>query len=109
MKHHPNNTVCLLLNTEDSDLLGKLERDLQPMLATYNQSKLLVMPLSLDHLFKGTPLLRWWQEELQYTLSKWKTNHLSDAARLTFLWKYGGLYLDHGMTDFFTCVHRNKD
>ena len=101
VKHHPNQTVCLLLHTDDREMVRHLERDLQSTLPAFHNasrrsSSLRVLPMSLDQVFDRTPLFRWWQEELQYSLSKWKTNHLSDAARLAFLWKYGGMYLDHG-------------
>ena len=100
MKHHPNQTVCLLLHTDDREMVRHLETDLQSTLPAFHnasrRSSLRVVPMSLDQVFDRTPLFRWWQEELQFSLSKWKTNHLSDAARLAFLWKYGGMYLDHG-------------
>ena len=97
IKHDNNLTVCLLMNTDNAELLANVERSSQSLLTYHNAtSQLLVMPMDLNAIFLNTPIFRWWQEELQYTLSRWKINHLSDAARLAFLWKYGGMYLDHG-------------
>ena len=99
VKHHPNATVCLLIHSKDALTLSRIGDDLQKIVQYHNTTdanrQLLVLPLNLDAIFRRTPLHDWWNEDLQFTLSKWKTNHLSDAARLAFLWKYGGLYLDH--------------
>lgn len=35
-----------------------------------------------------------WDEDFKYIHSPWMPIHISDAVRLAFLWKYGGLYLD---------------
>ena len=54
------------------------------------------IPLDADSLFRWTPMQEWWAEEFKYepAESPWRAVHLSDAARLAFLWKYGGIYLD---------------
>ena len=40
-----------------------------------------VLSLNLDKVFEYTPLQDWWREDLRYTLSVWKSVHLSEVAR----------------------------
>jgi hypothetical protein len=44
-------------------------------------------------LFRDTPLFTWWQNR-EWSLSSYITVHLSDAARIALLYKYGGFYSD---------------
>ena len=90
VKRHHNLTTCLLIHTGSKNKIKSISKDLKSL---GNQT--MVLPLDLNYIFQHTPLEDWWQEDLQFTLSKWKTYHISEAARLAFLWKYGGLYLDH--------------
>lgn len=94
IKHHPNLTVCLLIHSEDQEQISDISEDLKAIPETHNGT-LKVLPLNMDVIFRQTPLDDWWREDLQFTLSKWKTAHMSDASRLAFMWKYAGLYLDH--------------
>ena len=40
-----------------------------------------LLSLNLDKVFEYTPLQDWWREDLRYTLSIWKSVHLSEVAR----------------------------
>jgi hypothetical protein len=48
------------------------------------------MPIELFH---NTPLDAWWQSGVVFK-SKYLLAHISDAARLALVWKYGGVYSD---------------
>ncbi|XP_075562826.1 lactosylceramide 4-alpha-galactosyltransferase-like isoform X2 [Pelecanus crispus] len=55
-----------------------------------------IRPLDLMELFSGTPLAKWYLQAQQ----RWEPYFipvLSDACRITLMWKFGGIYLD---TDF---------
>jgi lactosylceramide 4-alpha-galactosyltransferase len=88
--HHPNNTICLGLKNNLEILKSNMEQ-------FSNLKNVLILPLNLDVLFEWTPLYPWWTEEFKFATSPWRTIHLSDAARLAFLYKYGGMYLDLDM------------
>ncbi len=94
-RHHPNLTVCLL-----GGPIHPPYRDLSPLRRMKEQLSHLpnaaVVPFDADALFRWTPMDSWWREEFKYepSSSPWRAVHLSDAARLAFLWKYGGIYLD---------------
>ena len=45
------------------------------------QNNIRVLSLNLDQIFEWSPLHDWWREDLRYTLSIWKSVHLSDVAR----------------------------
>jgi hypothetical protein len=45
------------------------------------QSNIRVFSLNLDKIFEWSPLQDWWREDLRYTLSIWKSVHLSQVAR----------------------------
>ncbi|NXV12722.1 A4GAT galactosyltransferase, partial [Cepphus grylle] len=55
-----------------------------------------IRPLDLAELFSGTPLAKWYLQSYH----RWEPYFLpvlSDACRITIMWKFGGIYLD---TDF---------
>ncbi|XP_063212932.1 lactosylceramide 4-alpha-galactosyltransferase-like isoform X1 [Chroicocephalus ridibundus] len=55
-----------------------------------------IQPLDLPELFSGTPLAKWYLQSYH----RWEPYFLpvlSDACRITIMWKFGGIYLD---TDF---------
>ncbi|NXN40873.1 A4GAT galactosyltransferase, partial [Rhinoptilus africanus] len=55
-----------------------------------------IRPLDLPELFSGTPLAKWYLQSYH----RWEPYFLpvlSDACRITIMWKFGGIYLD---TDF---------
>jgi hypothetical protein len=54
---------------------------------------LIWIKLSPYELFSGTPLWAWWISGAVLK-SQYVTAHISDAARLVLLWKYGGFYSD---------------
>ncbi|NWS52560.1 A4GAT galactosyltransferase, partial [Chunga burmeisteri] len=53
-------------------------------------------PLDLPELFSGTPLAKWYSQA-QHRWEPYFLAVLSDACRITIMWKIGGIYLD---TDF---------
>ncbi|NWX16790.1 A4GAT galactosyltransferase, partial [Aegotheles bennettii] len=55
-----------------------------------------IRPLDLPELFSGTPLEMWYSEP-EHQKEPYFLPVLSDACRITIMWKYGGIYLD---TDF---------
>ncbi len=90
--HMPNATVCVAMAVEgDSRLLAPARNQLR------NVDNAFVVPLDFDAVFRGTPLDAWWKEDFQFAASPWRPLHLSEAARVAFLYKYGGLYLDLDM------------
>ena len=59
-------------------------------------SNLIQVKLNLVELFRDTPLLDWWSSRKVFKTKsfKFKTSHISDAARFAVLYKYGGFYSD---------------
>ncbi|KAK2537641.1 hypothetical protein Q9233_002491 [Columba guinea] len=55
-----------------------------------------IRPLDLAELFTGTPLAQWYAQP-EHQKGRYYLAHLSDACRITIMWKFGGIYLD---TDF---------
>ncbi|XP_037244779.1 lactosylceramide 4-alpha-galactosyltransferase-like isoform X1 [Falco rusticolus] len=55
-----------------------------------------IRPLDLTELFSGTPLAEWYLQA-QQRQEPYFLPVLSDACRITIMWKFGGIYLD---TDF---------
>ncbi|OPJ90405.1 hypothetical protein AV530_000353 [Patagioenas fasciata monilis] len=55
-----------------------------------------IRPLDLAELFSGTPLAKWYSQP-EHQKGRYYLAHLSDACRITIMWKFGGIYLD---TDF---------
>ncbi|NXS46264.1 A4GAT galactosyltransferase, partial [Balaeniceps rex] len=53
-------------------------------------------PLDLTELFSGTPLAKWYLQP-EHQKEPYFLPVLSDACRITIMWKFGGIYLD---TDF---------
>ncbi|NWX39667.1 A4GAT galactosyltransferase, partial [Steatornis caripensis] len=53
-------------------------------------------PLDLTELFSGTPLAKWYLQP-EHLKEPYFFPVLSDACRITIMWKFGGIYLD---TDF---------
>ncbi|NXF42362.1 A4GAT galactosyltransferase, partial [Nyctibius bracteatus] len=53
-------------------------------------------PLDLLELFSGTPLAKWYLQS-EHQKEPYYLPVLSDACRITIMWKFGGTYLD---TDF---------
>ncbi|KAM6418502.1 lactosylceramide 4-alpha-galactosyltransferase-like isoform 2-T5 [Pluvialis apricaria] len=53
-------------------------------------------PLDLPELFSGTPLAKWYLQP-EHQKEPYFLPVLSDACRITIMWKFGGIYLD---TDF---------
>ncbi|XP_009583723.1 PREDICTED: lactosylceramide 4-alpha-galactosyltransferase-like, partial [Fulmarus glacialis] len=53
-------------------------------------------PLDLPELFSGTPLAKWYMQS-EHQKEPYFLPVLSDACRITIMWKFGGIYLD---TDF---------
>ncbi|KFO70586.1 Lactosylceramide 4-alpha-galactosyltransferase, partial [Cuculus canorus] len=53
-------------------------------------------PLDLPELFSGTPLAKWYSQS-EHQKEPYFLPVLSDASRITIMWKFGGIYLD---TDF---------
>ena len=45
------------------------------------ENNIRVLSLNLDKIFQWSPLHDWWREDLRYTLSIWKSVHLSEVAR----------------------------
>uniref|UniRef100_A0A8D0BJN8 Lactosylceramide 4-alpha-galactosyltransferase n=1 Tax=Salvator merianae TaxID=96440 RepID=A0A8D0BJN8_SALMN len=63
-----------------------------------------IRPLDLNDLFSNTPLADWYLLAQQ----RWEPYFLpilSDACRITIMWKYGGIYLD---TDFIVLKNLNN-
>ncbi|GAB6026386.1 hypothetical protein CHUAL_012589 [Chamberlinius hualienensis] len=56
-------------------------------------SNIRITSLNLTELFSDTPLFEWHRNNIINT-SLFPTEHVSDAARLVILHKYGGIYLD---------------
>lgn len=70
---------------------SQLDRQLQPLIDIYPNIVLMkFMPIEL---FRDTPLFAWWQTGRVFK-SPYMLAHISDAARLALLWKYGGVYSD---------------
>ncbi|XP_010308047.2 lactosylceramide 4-alpha-galactosyltransferase [Balearica regulorum gibbericeps] len=55
-----------------------------------------IRPLDLTELFSGTPLAKWYLQP-EHQKEPYFLPVLSDACRITIMWKFGGIYLD---TDF---------
>ncbi|XP_065701033.2 lactosylceramide 4-alpha-galactosyltransferase-like [Patagioenas fasciata] len=55
-----------------------------------------IQPLDLAELFSGTPLAKWYSQP-EHQKEPYFLPVLSDACRITIMWKFGGIYLD---TDF---------
>ncbi|KGL88907.1 Lactosylceramide 4-alpha-galactosyltransferase, partial [Charadrius vociferus] len=55
-----------------------------------------IRPLDLQELFSGTPLAKWYLQP-EHQKEPYFLPVLSDACRITIMWKFGGIYLD---TDF---------
>ncbi|XP_065483162.1 lactosylceramide 4-alpha-galactosyltransferase-like [Caloenas nicobarica] len=55
-----------------------------------------IRPLDLAELFSGTPLAKWYSQP-EHQKEPYFLPVLSDACRITIMWKFGGTYLD---TDF---------
>ncbi|KFQ71369.1 Lactosylceramide 4-alpha-galactosyltransferase, partial [Phaethon lepturus] len=55
-----------------------------------------IWPLDLSELFSGTPLAKWYLQS-EHQKEPYFLPVLSDACRITIMWKFGGIYLD---TDF---------
>ncbi|KFV00216.1 Lactosylceramide 4-alpha-galactosyltransferase, partial [Tauraco erythrolophus] len=55
-----------------------------------------IRPLDLLELFSGTPLAKWYLQS-EHQKEPYFLPVLSDACRITIMWKFGGIYLD---TDF---------
>ncbi|NXN75951.1 A4GAT galactosyltransferase, partial [Himantopus himantopus] len=55
-----------------------------------------IRPLDLPELFSGTPLAKWYLQP-EHQKEPYFLAVLSDACRITIMWKFGGIYLD---TDF---------
>ncbi|NXF43320.1 A4GAT galactosyltransferase, partial [Oceanites oceanicus] len=55
-----------------------------------------IQPLDLPELFSGTPLAKWYLQS-EHQKEPYFLPVLSDACRITIMWKFGGIYLD---TDF---------
>ncbi|NXW85678.1 A4GAT galactosyltransferase, partial [Alopecoenas beccarii] len=55
-----------------------------------------IRPLDLAELFSGTPLAKWYSQP-EHQKEPYFLPVLSDACRITIMWKFGGIYLD---TDF---------
>jgi hypothetical protein len=70
---------------------SQLERQLKPLTDLY--PNIILMKFMPIELFRDTPLFSWWQSGLVFK-SKYNLAHISDAARLALLWKYGGIYSD---------------
>uniref|UniRef100_A0A6J0UWG8 Lactosylceramide 4-alpha-galactosyltransferase n=1 Tax=Pogona vitticeps TaxID=103695 RepID=A0A6J0UWG8_9SAUR len=63
-----------------------------------------IKPLDLKNLFSDTPLASWYSLAQQ----RWEPYFLpilSDACRITIMWKFGGIYLD---TDFIVLKNLNN-
>lgn len=68
-----------------------VDRQLQSLVDVYPNIVLMkFMPIEL---FRDTPLAAWWQSGRVFK-SPYMIAHISDAARLALLWKYGGVYSD---------------
>ena len=60
---------------------------------TENYPNLIWVKFDPLELFRDTPLFTWWQNG-DWSSSPYITLHLSDAARIALLYKYGGFYSD---------------
>ncbi|XP_074860691.1 alpha-1,4-N-acetylglucosaminyltransferase-like [Carettochelys insculpta] len=52
-----------------------------------------IHPFQMDSLFQETPLLPWYRK-VDPKQERYWTHVSSDACRIAFIWKYGGIYLD---------------
>lgn len=74
-----------------------------PVTISSNKSNAIEALLSYENVFlrnnnlwkytEGTPAEKWFQSEVIFT-SNYMYSHLSDLARYTSLWRFGGIYMD---------------
>lgn len=84
-KHNPRSNIQVLMFSS-----GPVEDHFE-LNRTY--SNINITRANFEEIFSGTPLEKWYRERT------WNGNanailHLSDASRLSLIWKFGGIYLD---------------
>ncbi|KAF8796923.1 Lactosylceramide like protein [Argiope bruennichi] len=87
-KHHPDRQVRVLFS---SPTVLDLTDPFMKSLTQLSNVQLLRMDMAL--LVEDTPLWHWYKKG-KWKSSPFRTVHVSDALRLSIIWKYGGIYLD---------------
>ena len=63
-----------------------------------NIDNLKIIPLDIDHVIEWSPAREVWKLFRDDVMSSlWKYVHLSRLLRLSWLWKFGGMYVDTDM------------
>ncbi|XP_060689950.1 alpha-1,4-N-acetylglucosaminyltransferase-like [Hemiscyllium ocellatum] len=90
---NPNKPVYFFMKAFTGNVSAFREPEYKaiPLLSSFKN--VIILPLNFKELFNNTPLAGWY-EKVDPSKEVYWIYVLSDACRMTSLWKYGGIYLD---------------
>ncbi|XP_060689949.1 alpha-1,4-N-acetylglucosaminyltransferase-like [Hemiscyllium ocellatum] len=90
---NPNKPVYFFMKALTGNVSAFREPEYKaiPLLSSFKN--VIILPLNFKELFNNTPLAGWYEKADPSKEVYW-IHVLSDACRMTSLWKYGGIYLD---------------